>query len=65
MIDTLPGQANISVALGAGHAFKFALLFGRILSELAATGTSRSDIKAFRFDRPILGLADPPRNYMV
>ena len=65
VIDTLPGQANISVALGAGHAFKFASLFGRILSELAATGTSRSDIKAFRFDRPILGLADPPRNYMV
>ena len=65
VVDTLPGQPNISVALGAGHAFKFASLIGRILAELATTRTSTSDIAAFRYDRPILGLADPPRNYMV
>ena len=65
VIDRLPGQPNIVVALGAGHAFKFASLFGRIVSELATTGTSTCDIEAFRFDRPILGLDDPPRNYMV
>ena len=65
VIDTLPGHPNIAVALGAGHAFKFASLFGRILSQLAMDGASTSDISGFRYDRPILGLDDPPRNYMV
>ena len=65
VIDTLPGHPNIAVALGAGHAFKFASLFGRILSQLAVDGASTSDISGFRYDRPILGLDDPPRNYMV
>lgn len=65
VIDALPERPNIFVALGAGHAFKFASLIGRIVSELATNGSSTSDIGPFRFDRPVLGLADPLRHYMV
>lgn len=57
VIDTLPEHPQIAVAIGAGHAFKFASLIGRILSELATEGRSRSPIEAFRIDRP--ALTDP------
>ena len=43
---------QISVAIGAGHAYKFAGLIGRILSELALDGESAFPIEAFRIDRP-------------
>ena len=52
VIDTLPEHPQISVAIGAGHAFKFAGLIGRILSELALEGESTYPIGAFRLDRP-------------
>jgi sarcosine oxidase len=32
VIDTLPQHPNVSVAIGAGHAFKFAGIIGRILA---------------------------------
>ena len=35
VIDTVPEAPNVHVAVGAGHAFKFASLIGRILAELA------------------------------
>jgi sarcosine oxidase len=54
VLDTLPAHPQVSVAVGAGHAFKFASLLGRILSELALTGRSRLPIEAFRLDRPAL-----------
>jgi sarcosine oxidase len=52
VIDTLPEHPQISVAIGAGHAYKFAALIGRILSELALDGESTFPIGAFRLDRP-------------
>ncbi len=65
VIDALPGRPNIVAAIGAGHAFKFASVIGRILSELVADGTTPSDIAPFALTRPVLQMADPPRNYMV
>jgi sarcosine oxidase len=65
VIDTVPGFPNISVAIGAGHGFKFASLIGKILSELAIYGKSRYDIRAFRIDRSILMEKHPKRHFMV
>ena len=52
VVDTLEEHPQISVAIGAGHAYKFAGLIGRILSELALDGESAFPIEAFRIDRP-------------
>ena len=57
MIDTVPGEPRVSVGVGAGHAFKFASLIGRILADLATTGGTRHPIGAFGLDRP--ALTDP------
>jgi sarcosine oxidase len=65
VIDTLPEHPNVSVAIGAGHAFKFASVIGRILGELALDGATRSEISAFTADRAILQLESPPKTYMV
>ncbi len=65
VIDTLPNHPNVSVAVGAGHAFKFASVLGRILSELALDGATPSNITGFEIDRPILRMAAPPKTYMV
>jgi len=65
IVDTLPGHPNVSVAVGGGHGFKFASVIGRILSDLALAGTTSSDIGAFKIDRPILQLEDPPKTYML
>jgi sarcosine oxidase len=64
VIDRLPGHPNIMVAIGAGHAFKFASVIGRILSELAIDGATPSDISPFAITRPILKMKNPPKNYM-
>ena len=45
---------RVVVGLGAAHAFKFVPTFGRVLADLATTGTTRSDVSAFRLDRPAL-----------
>jgi len=45
------------VGLGAAHGFKFAPTFGRLLAELAVSGTTTTDLSAFRLDRP--ALTDP------
>ena len=65
IIDALPGRPNVCVAVGGGHAFKFASVIGRVLSDLTIDGSTRSDISIFKIDRPILQMADPPKNYMV
>lgn len=63
IIDTLPQYPQIAVAVGAGHAYKFASLIGRILSELAIKGRTQYPIGAFKIDRP--ALTDPtfPRSF--
>ncbi len=65
VIDTLPDHPNVQIAIGAGHAFKFASVIGRILSERALTGSTPSDISAFMLGRPILQMSEPPKTYMV
>ena len=65
VIDTLPEHPNVHVAIGAGHAFKFASVIGRILSDLALDGSTESPIDAFTIDRPILQMEAPPKTYMV
>jgi sarcosine oxidase len=57
VIDAVPGHPQISVVVDAAHAYKFATLFGRILSQLALTGRTEYPIAAFRADRP--ALTDP------
>jgi sarcosine oxidase len=64
IVDTLPEFPNVSVAVGGGHGFKFASVIGRILSDFALGSTARGDA-AFRLDRPILEMADPPKTYML
>jgi sarcosine oxidase len=65
VVDTLPEHPNVHLAIGAGHAFKFASVIGRILSDLVIDGRTRSEITAFSLDRPILHMASPPKTYMV
>lgn len=65
VIDTLPEHPNVSVAIGAGHAFKFASVIGRVLSEFATNGATRSGVADFGIDRPILQMEAPPKSYMV
>ncbi len=57
VIDAVPGHPRITVAADAAHAFKFATLFGRILSQLALDGWTEYPIAPFRADR--LALTDP------
>lgn len=65
VIDALPGHPNIFVAQGAAHAFKFASLIGKIMSELASGGRTDYPLDAFKIDRP--ALVDPvaPKKFLV
>jgi sarcosine oxidase len=65
IVDYVPGARNAAVAVGAGHAFKFASVLGRILSELLADGSTHSDLSLFSLNRPILKEKNPPKTYMV
>ncbi len=64
VIDKIP-ETNCAIAIGAGHAFKFASLIGKILSELAIHGETNSDISPFQLTRPILKEKNPPKNFMT
>jgi sarcosine oxidase len=57
LLSTLPGHPQISVAVGAGHGFKFASLMGRILSQLAFDGQTDYPIEAFSLSRT--AITDP------
>ena len=57
VIDFAPAERRVVIANGAGHAGKFAGLFGEILSELVVAGRSWFPIEPFRADRP--SLTDP------
>jgi sarcosine oxidase len=57
ILDTVPGLPQISVAVGAGHSFKFASLIGRILSDLAVDGSTVYPIAPFSLSRP--AITDP------
>jgi sarcosine oxidase len=57
IIDSLPEHPQISLCVGAGHAFKFASLFGQILSHLAVDGRTPHDISSLTLNRP--AITDP------
>jgi sarcosine oxidase len=65
VIDVLPEYPQIALAIGAGHAFKFASLIGRILSQLAINGASEYPIGAFTLNRPALTDPNFPPAFMV
>lgn len=65
VIDSLPDFPNCFVTIGAGHAFKFASVIGKILSEMAIDGKTESGIEPFRISREILEMENPPQNFMV
>ena len=65
VLDHLPEHPNVTVAIGAGHAYKFAALLGKILSELALDGTTPHNIAPFSLQRSILWEANPEKSFMV
>ncbi|MEZ4866724.1 MAG: hypothetical protein R3C14_35720 [Caldilineaceae bacterium] len=54
VLDHLPEYPHVWVAIGAGHAYKFASFLGQILSELALDGATNHDISAFSIRRPAI-----------
>jgi sarcosine oxidase len=67
VVDRLPEAPGVIVGLGAGHAFKFASVLGRVLAELAIEGATPStgELVAFGIDRPILLETAPATSWMV
>lgn len=65
IVDRLPNSERVFVAVGAGHAFKFASVLGSILTDLAVDESTRHDISAFAAERAILSEPHPTRSYMV
>jgi sarcosine oxidase len=54
VLDLIPGFERASLAIGTGHGFKFASVFGRTLIELAYDGASPWRLPAFAADRVAL-----------
>jgi sarcosine oxidase len=67
VLGALPGHESVLVGLGAAHGFKFAPTFGRLLADLAMTGTAGTpvDLTPFRLDRPALTDPDHPVSWLV
>jgi sarcosine oxidase len=57
VIDRVPAHPQIIVCNGAGHAYKFAGLLGKILSQLAIDGRTKYPIEPFSLQRP--AISDP------
>lgn len=54
VLDAVPGHPDVLLAAGAGHAYTFAALIGRIMSDLAIEGATSYPIASFAFDRPAI-----------
>ncbi len=65
VLSPVPGHESVLVGLGAGHSFKFAPTFGRLLAELAATGECSEDVSAFGLGRDALTKPDQPVHWLV
>ncbi len=67
VLGALPDHPGVLVGLGAAHGFKFAPLFGRLLADLAVTGSAGTpvDLTPFRVDRPALTEAGHPVSWLV
>ncbi|ANY08912.1 N-methyl-L-tryptophan oxidase [Pseudonocardia sp. HH130630-07] len=57
VLDRVPGHPQIVVAIGAGHAYKFAALIGGLLTDLALDRAPAHPVDGFALDRP--ALTDP------
>ncbi|XP_065187243.1 monomeric sarcosine oxidase-like isoform X2 [Sycon ciliatum] len=59
VVDTLAGYGhpNVSVCVGGGHAFKFASVLGKVLTDLSTKGRTATDIALFSLYRT--ALTDP------
>ena len=61
ILDTLPQKSNAFIAAGfSGHGFKFGILIGKIMSDLAIYGETTHDIRSFQLGRTPLRVDDPP-----
>jgi sarcosine oxidase len=65
VVGPLPGHPAVLLGLGAGHGFKFAPTFGRMLADLTVDGATPSDISAFAPDRSALVDAAYPISWLV
>ncbi len=65
VIDAVPESEGVYLAIGAGHAFKFASVIGKTLSELAIDGRTEVNLTPFTIERPILKEKHPAKSYMV
>lgn len=54
ILDQVPGLPQVSFAVGAGMSYKFASLFGKIMSQLALDGKSEYDYSTITLARPSL-----------
>lgn len=55
VIDRLPNHPQIVIASPcSGHGFKFGIIIGKILAELALDGKTEHNIQRFKLDRPAL-----------
>lgn len=61
IIDKMPAYPQVSVFVGAGHAYKWASLIGLILAQIAVNGQTTYPIDAFRITRPALQNAKTPK----
>ena len=61
VLDLIPGHERAAIGQGAAHAFKFASVFGKSLTELVFDGKSESDVRAWSAERASLTAEDPPK----
>ena len=65
VLGPVPGHPQLLLALGAGHAFKFAPTIGRVLAELALSGRTDEDVSLFQADRAALAIGAGPASTQV
>ena len=65
VIDHHPEHPQIIICNGAGHAYKFAGLLGKILSELAIDGQTDHPVEPFTLDRPAITDPDFPAQFHI
>jgi sarcosine oxidase len=65
VLAPVPGHEQVVVGLGAGHSFKFAPTFGRLLADLVTTGETATDVSTYRLDRPALTEPDYAVHWLV
>ena len=66
VLGPVPGHESVLVGLGAGHGFKFAPTFGRLLADLVVDGRApATDLTPFRLGPAGPDRARPPAHWLV